>query len=122
MKSTVIITGANAGIGLATATFLAGHADWHVILACRDPMKANTALKGIRQTHPKGSVECMPLDLFSLHSVRCFAATLASQDVPPLLGLILNAGGINMKAKAPKFTEDGFERIFQLNFLGHFLL
>jgi NAD(P)-dependent dehydrogenase (short-subunit alcohol dehydrogenase family) len=42
--------------------------------------------------------------------------------ISPLGGLILNAGGINMKAKSLEFSEDGFERTFQLNFLGHFLL
>lgn len=42
--------------------------------------------------------------------------------IPPLGGLILNAGGINMKATSLEFTEDGFERTIQLNFLGHFLL
>ena len=43
-------------------------------------------------------------------------------ELPPIHGLILKAGGINMKAKSLEFTEDGFERTFQLNFLGHFLL
>jgi NAD(P)-dependent dehydrogenase (short-subunit alcohol dehydrogenase family) len=43
-------------------------------------------------------------------------------QIAPLSGLILNAGGINVKAKSLEFTEDGFERTFQLNFLGHFLL
>ena len=42
--------------------------------------------------------------------------------IPPVGSLILNAGGINMKAKTLDFTEDGFERTFQLNFLGHFLV
>lgn len=42
--------------------------------------------------------------------------------VPPLGGLILNAGGFNNKAKSLEFSEDRFERTFQLNFLAHFLL
>jgi NAD(P)-dependent dehydrogenase (short-subunit alcohol dehydrogenase family) len=62
----------------------------------------------------------VPLDLFSLASVRRFPQLLAT--LPPVGGLILNAGGINMKARSLEFTEDGFERTFQLNFLGHFLL
>jgi NAD(P)-dependent dehydrogenase (short-subunit alcohol dehydrogenase family) len=62
------------------------------------------------------------LDLFSLASVRRFPKTLAEMSLPPLGGLILNAGGINMKTKSLEFSEDGFERTFQLNFLGHFLL
>jgi NAD(P)-dependent dehydrogenase (short-subunit alcohol dehydrogenase family) len=42
--------------------------------------------------------------------------------IPPLSGLILNAGGFNNAEKSLEFSEDGFERTFQLNFLGHFLL
>ena len=39
---TVIITGANVGIGFATANFLARMPDWHVVLACRNESKAQT--------------------------------------------------------------------------------
>jgi NAD(P)-dependent dehydrogenase (short-subunit alcohol dehydrogenase family) len=119
---TVVITGANAGIGFATVKFIARYSDWHVILACRNQAKAEAALNAIRQSYPKASVSFLPLDLFSLKSVRRFAAGFGEQGLPPLQGLILNAGGINMKAKSLEFTEDGFERTFQLNFLGHFLL
>lgn len=119
---TVVITGANAGIGFATAKFLGAHPDWHVLLACRDESKANAAMDAIRQTHPTSSMGFVPLDLFSLSSVRHLPAALTTMPIPPIGGLILNAGGINMKAKSLEFTEDGFERTFQLNFLGHFLL
>jgi NAD(P)-dependent dehydrogenase (short-subunit alcohol dehydrogenase family) len=119
---TVVITGANAGIGFATAKLLAARPDWHVLLACRNSDKANAAIREIRQAHPRSSVDFVPLDLFSLSSVHNFVATIAESGHAPLHGLILNAGGINMKAKGLEFTEDGFERTFQLNFLGHFLL
>jgi NAD(P)-dependent dehydrogenase (short-subunit alcohol dehydrogenase family) len=121
MKS-VVITGANVGIGFATAQFLAAHPDWHVLLACRNESKAVAAVDTIRQTHPNARVGFVPLDLFSLSSVRKLPAVLAAMQIPPIAGLILNAGGINMKAKSLEFTEDGFERTFQLNFLGHFVL
>lgn len=119
---TVIITGANVGIGYATATFLAAQSDWHVLLACRNESKAEAAIHAIRQTHRHSQLSFVPLDLFSLASVRRFAAIVSEMAPPPLGGLILNAGGINMSAKSPLFTEDGFEQTFQLNFLGHFLL
>ena len=118
----VIITGANVGIGFATANFLAGFRGWHVLLACRDEAKANLAIQAIRQNHPAASLGFVPLDLFSLASVRRLPETLRVMGIPPISGLIFNAGGINMKAKSLEFTEDGFERTFQLNFLGHFLL
>jgi NAD(P)-dependent dehydrogenase (short-subunit alcohol dehydrogenase family) len=119
---TVMITGANAGIGFATAKYIAHHSDWHVLLACRNSVKAESALEEIRRACPRSSVSAMPLDLFSLRSIRDFAASLEKQDLPPLHGLVLNAGGVNMKAKSLQFSKDGFEQTFQLNFFGHFVL
>jgi NAD(P)-dependent dehydrogenase (short-subunit alcohol dehydrogenase family) len=119
---TVVITGANVGIGFATANFLAARPAWHVVLACRSESKANAAIGAIKLAHPNSHISFVPLDLFSLSSVRRVPAALAALPIAPLGGLILNAGGINMKAKSLEFTEDGFERTFQLNFLGHFLL
>ena len=118
----VVITGANVGIGFATANYIAAFPQWHVVLACRNVSKAKTAIATIRRWHPDSQISFVPLDLFSLASVRRFPKALAEMSLPPLSGLILNAGGINMKAKSLEFSEDGFERTFQLNFLGHFLL
>jgi NAD(P)-dependent dehydrogenase (short-subunit alcohol dehydrogenase family) len=119
---TVVITGANVGIGFATAKFLAGFPDWHVLLACRNELKATAAIVAIKKMHPASRVSCVPLDLFSLASVRRLPLLVAAMQLPPFSVLVLNAGGFNMKAKSLEFTEDGFERTFQLNFLGHFLL
>jgi NAD(P)-dependent dehydrogenase (short-subunit alcohol dehydrogenase family) len=119
---TVVITGANVGIGFAAAKYLTALPGLHVLLACRDERKANAAIASVRQSVPYAQVGFVPLDLFSLASVRRLAGELASMTIPPIGGLILNAGGINLKAKSLEFTEDGFERTFQLNFLGHFLL
>jgi len=119
---TVLITGANVGIGFAAARFLAARPDYFVVLACRDEHKAQQAIRLIQRDYPTSCVDFVPLDLFSLPSVRRLPAKLSSMHLPPLGGLVLNAGGINMKAKSLEFTEDGFERTFQLNFLGHFLL
>lgn len=119
---TVLITGANVGIGFAAARFLAAREDCYVVLACRNEQKALQAIAAIQRDHPNSYVDFVLLDLFSLASVRRVPAALASMHLPPLGGLILNAGGVNMKAKSLEFTEDGFECTFQLNFLGHFLL
>jgi len=120
--NTVVITGANVGIGFAAAKFVAAHPDWHVVLACRSELRAKDAIRNIRDAHPAATLSFVPLDLFSLGSVRRFPQELAAMRLPVLKGLILNAGGINMKAKSLEFSEDGFERTFQLNFIGHFLL
>jgi NAD(P)-dependent dehydrogenase (short-subunit alcohol dehydrogenase family) len=119
---TIVITGANVGIGFATAKFLAATPNRHVVLACRDERKAKAAVDASKSTHPSSHLSFAPLDLFSLASVRRLPAALAAMSLPPIAGLILNAGGNNLMAKAPAFTEDGFEQTFQLNFLGHFLL
>ncbi len=118
----VVITGANVGIGFATAAFLAARPDYRIILACRSESKARQAIASIKQKYPAANADFAFLDLFSLESVRRFPATLQAMKIPHLAGLILNAGGINMQAKSLEFTEDGFEKTFQLNFLGHFLL
>lgn len=119
---TVLITGSNVGIGFATSRFLAARSDWHVLLACRNKAKATAAIAMIKKRHPEARLSFVPLDLFSLASVRGVPEVLDAMRISQLNGLILNAGGINMKAKSLEFSEDGFERTFQLNFLGHFLL
>src|ERR1700751_3705934 len=119
---TAVITGANVGIGFATAKHLAAIPGWHVALACRNEMKANAAIRDIQETLPHSHVSFVPLDLFSLASIRRFPALLSVAHAPALNALVLNAGGISMKANSLEFTDDGFERTFQLNFLGHFLL
>ena len=120
--NSVVVTGANVGIGFAAAKFVAAHPDWHVVLACRSELRAKDAIRNIRRANPAASLSYAPLDLFSLASVRRLPQELEALRIPAINGLILNAGGINMKAKSLEFSEDGFERTFQLNFLGHFLL
>jgi NAD(P)-dependent dehydrogenase (short-subunit alcohol dehydrogenase family) len=120
--NSVIITGANVGIGYATAEHLAAAKAWHVILACRDRTKGIDAAERIRAKYPSASVAFGELDLFSLQSIERFAAACPGPGQPPLRGLILNAGGVNIKAKNLEFTEDGYEKTFQLNFFGHFVL
>lgn len=114
---TYIVTGANSGIGLTTATQLAKQGA-HVVLACRRPEAAEEAVADIRSAHPSASVELLQLDLGDLASVRAFAETfLAKHD--RLDALVNNAGVMNTPQGK---TKDGFETQIGVNHLGHFLL
>jgi NAD(P)-dependent dehydrogenase (short-subunit alcohol dehydrogenase family) len=113
----VIITGANSGIGIETAKVLASK-DAHVILACRSMEKGNHAAQQIRSVVPNAHVEPMILDLSSLKSVRTFAETFKTSHHH--LHMLINNAGI-MWVPYGK-TEDGFERHFGTNHLGHFAL
>ena len=129
---TVIITGGNSGLGYAGARALlaepASSTLWHVVLACRDPDRAQEAVERLRQeaAAPASSarVEAMRLDLASLASVREFTGEVArrieAQELPPLHALVCNAGVQSAGKKT--FTADGFESTFGVNHLGHFLL
>jgi NAD(P)-dependent dehydrogenase (short-subunit alcohol dehydrogenase family) len=105
---TVVVTGANSGLGAAAARILAT-AGAHVVIACRDTRKGEAAA-----TRIDGSVEVRHLDLADLASVREFAESISSVHV-----LINNAG---VMAVPERRTRDGFELQLGTNHLGHFAL
>ncbi len=104
-----IVTGANSGIGHATARALAA-AGASVVLAVRDVKRGLAAAA----TMP-GKTEVRELDLASLASVQAFAAAWSGR-----IDLLINNAGV----MAPPLTrtEDGFELQFGTNHLGHFAL
>lgn len=114
-SKTIIITGANTGIGLATAeTFIKdGH---HVIIACRNPEKAKTAQQHL-ESFGTGQVDVIHLDLNSLEQINQAANEIIAKyekiDV-----LVNNAGMMTPDLEA---TADGFEKQFGINYLGPFL-
>ncbi len=110
-----IVTGANSGIGLDAARVLA-QAGAHVVLACRDTVKGETAAASIRSEAPGADLEVASLDLASLQSVHTFADGYAHDR----LDLLINNAGV-MAAPYSK-TVDGFELQFGTNHLGHFAL
>jgi protochlorophyllide reductase len=118
-KSTVIITGASSGLGLATAKVLADSGNWHVIMACRDFLKAERAAKSVGM--PKDSYTVMHCDLSSLNSVRQFVDNFRRSG-RPLDVLVCNAAVYLPTAKEPRYTADGFELSVGTNHLGHFLM
>ena len=128
---TVIITGGNSGLGFACARSLledvSGSPPSHVILACRDPGRAEKAVASLRdelrRIGSSAQVEAMRLDLASLQSVRAFVDEIGQRldagNLPPLYALVCNAG-VQSGGKQT-FTADGFESTFGVNHLGHFL-
>jgi NAD(P)-dependent dehydrogenase (short-subunit alcohol dehydrogenase family) len=106
---TVIITGANSGIGRAAATALAAH-HAHVVFAVRNLDKGQEAASRMA-----GATEVRRLDLASLASVREFAA---AWDGP--IDILINNAGIMIPPLSR--TADGFEMQFGTNHLGHFAL
>lgn len=118
-KGSVIITGASSGLGLATAKALAETGKWHIIMACRDFLKAERAAKSAGMA--KENYTIMHLDLASLDSVRQFVDTFRRSG-RPLDVLVCNAAVYLPTAKEPTFTAEGFELSVGTNHLGHFLL
>ncbi|XP_061367189.1 protochlorophyllide reductase, chloroplastic isoform X1 [Gastrolobium bilobum] len=118
-KGSVVITGASSGLGLATAKALAETGKWHVIMACRDFLKAARAAKSAGIA--KENYTIMHLDLASLDSVRQFVDNFRRSGMP-LDVLVCNAAVYLPTAKEPRFTAEGFELSVGTNHLGHFLL
>ncbi|WP_040686415.1 oxidoreductase [Nocardia vinacea] len=105
---TIIVTGANSGLGAVTARALAG-AGAQVVLACRNVAKGEKVAGEIG-----ARAEVRELDLADLASVRAFADAVDRVDV-----LINNAG---VMAVPERRTTDGFEMQVGTNHLGHFAL
>jgi NAD(P)-dependent dehydrogenase (short-subunit alcohol dehydrogenase family) len=114
---TAIVTGANSGLGRASALALAG-AGAKVVMACRDLVKAEEAADAVRGAHPGSCVETRRLDLADLASVFTFARDHRAQG--DRLDILLNNAGV--MALDESRTRDGFESQFGINHLGHFAL
>jgi NAD(P)-dependent dehydrogenase (short-subunit alcohol dehydrogenase family) len=114
---TVVVTGANSGLGYAaTEAFARRGAD--VVMACRSVERGREARESIRIGAGDGSLTVMELDLGDLDSVERFAETFR-QEFVDLHTLCNNAG---VMAIPRRETADGFERQFGVNHLGHFAL
>lgn len=114
---TVLITGANSGIGFEATRILAARgAD--VILACRSKEKGKDAVGRIRADQPTAAVSAMALDLADLKSVRSFATQFSKKYKK--LDILINNAGVMVPPLGQ--TKDGFETQFGTNHLGHFAL
>jgi NAD(P)-dependent dehydrogenase (short-subunit alcohol dehydrogenase family) len=107
---TVVITGANSGIGLKTAEALAEHGA-HVTIAVRNAAKGEQA--AVKIGH---GTEVRSLDLASLESVRTFASDWGAKPID----ILINNAGVMFTPELR--TPDGFELQVGTNHLGHFAL
>lgn len=123
-KKTVIITGANSGVGLAATKILAESGRWNIIMACRSRQKAIIA----RETIKKGieNVEIQDLDLADTVSIRNFAKS-CGRDVDVIAcnaGVQESTSGFGGKEQGAQVlrTKQGYEITVGTNHIGHFLL
>ena len=114
---TVIITGANTGMGKQTALELAKRKA-RVIIACRNKETGEKALHEISRATRNDQVVYRPLDLASLSSIRDFAASVLREESH--IDLLVNNAGVFMMPL--RRSQDGVEMHLAVNYLGHFLL
>ena len=114
---TVLITGANSGLGLRSAQALAGKGA-RVLMGCRNETKAKAALDEVRAVATGAEPEVVRMDLADLASVRTAAEEVGG--VVERLDVLMNNAGVMAVPFAR--TVDGFEMQFGTNHLGHFAL
>jgi NAD(P)-dependent dehydrogenase (short-subunit alcohol dehydrogenase family) len=112
-----IVTGANTGIGKATAVDLAKRGA-KVYIACRDNQRGDNALREIKRESGSDNVFFVQLDLASMESIREFSTNF--HELENQLHLLINNAGVMACPK--NLTADGFELQIGVNHLGHFLL
>ncbi|XP_067861837.1 retinol dehydrogenase 12-like [Heptranchias perlo] len=114
---TVLITGANTGIGKETAKDL-GKRGAHIIIGCRDTEKGDAAAKEIIEESGNPNIVVKKLDLADTKSIREFAAQINNEEKQ--INILINNAGVMMCPYSK--TVDGFEMQLGVNHLGHFLV
>ena len=115
---TILITGANTGLGKELARQLALRGDFErIYLGCRNPEKAERAKDDLETVSGRAIFEVVIIDLADLASVRAAASAIGA----PLNALAMNAGGTGGPTPAT-LTQDGVTEIFAQNVLGHVVL
>ncbi|MBM7506156.1 SDR family NAD(P)-dependent oxidoreductase [Agromyces aurantiacus] len=114
----VLVTGANAGLGFFTAARLA-RAGAHVTLSGRSPERLQAAVVALRHRMPRAAVDTLVIDTSSLESVHAGVERLL--DRAPLTSVVLNAGMVHTPGSRHE-SVDGHELVLATNVLGHFAL
>ncbi len=114
---TVVITGANSGIGLETAVALA-RAGAKILITVRDRARGEAAVADIRARSGQDDVDVVVFDLGSIASTRQGAAEILARC--DRIDVLVNNAGVVLSSR--RETEDGLEATFAVNHLGHFVL
>ena len=114
---TILVTGANTGIGFATAKVLAANGA-RVLLGCRSEERATAAMSRIAADVVDADLGFVALDQGDLDSIRSAADTII--DAEERLDVVVNNAGIMIPPR--EMTSDGFESQFGINHLGTFAL
>lgn len=114
---TVVITGANSGIGKETAVDLARR-NARILMACRSIQRGERATTEVRKKSNNDNVVFRQLDLASFASIRKFAKEVLEEEKQ--VDVLINNAGVFMLPL--RRTKDGVEMHFGVNYLGHFLL
>uniref|UniRef100_A0A8C7GNQ7 Dehydrogenase/reductase (SDR family) X-linked n=1 Tax=Oncorhynchus kisutch TaxID=8019 RepID=A0A8C7GNQ7_ONCKI len=112
-----IVTGGTRGIGYETSRHMASLGA-HIIIAGQNELKGVSAVKRICEENREAKVEFDQLNLASLQSVRQFVQNIKRRGLP--LHILVNNAAVMLVPEGR--TEEGFERHFGVNYLGHFLL
>jgi len=119
--NSIIITGANSGIGFQCALHLAKIAPKEqIILACRNEKSANEAIAKIKKITGHTHLKFIPLELSSFQSIKGFRELILNDENNKIIAIYNNAG-IQIIDKT-QYTLDGIESTFGVNHLGPFYL
>ncbi|TFY80009.1 hypothetical protein EWM64_g4003 [Hericium alpestre] len=119
---TVVVTGANTGIGYEVTKYMAKYNASKIILACRNKSKGQDAIARIANDTGRdvGAFECWPLDLASMASVRCFAKRY--NDSGLFLHIFIHNAAMVVMGQGKLISEDGFDLTLQANYIAPTLL
>ena len=114
---TIVVTGANTGLGYESVKVFAQNGA-NVVMACRSVEKGEMARKQLVRLFPSSIIQVMELDLADLKSIHNFALTFKQSHAH--LDVLLNNAAVMLVPYS--LTKDGFENQMGTNHLGHFAL